>query len=309
MKHYTVLKEESIANLNILEDGIYVDATLGYAGDSSEILKRIKKGHLFAFDRDSEACLYSQEKLSQIGDNFTIIHDKYVNMKERLQEYGINKVDGILFDLGVSSPQLDENRGFSFMRDEELDMRMNQEDEITAKDIVNNYSYEELKMLFYKYGEEKKSPFIAKEIVRKREEKPFKTTKELVDCIKRAVGENYFYKTHPERNIFQAIRIEVNEELTGLEKVLPDAIDLLNDKGRLVVVTFHSLEDRITKQTFKKYSEVDDMVKGLPNVPKEYLPKIKVITKKPILPSKKELEENTRSKSAKLRVAERINYE
>ena len=309
MKHYTVLKEESIANLNILEDGIYVDATLGYAGDSSEILKRIKKGHLFAFDRDSEACLYSKENLSQIGDNFTIIHDKYVNMKERLQEYGITKVDGILFDLGVSSPQLDENRGFSFMRDEDLDMRMNQEDKITAKDIVNNYSYEELKMLFYKYGEEKKSPFIAKEIVREREEKPFKTTKELVDCIKRAVGENYFYKTHPERNIFQAIRIEVNEELTGLEQVLPDAIDLLNDKGRLVVVTFHSLEDRITKQTFKKYSEVDDMVKGLPNVPKEYLPKIKVITKKPILPSKKELEENTRSKSAKLRVAERINYE
>lgn len=309
MKHYTVLKEESIANLNILEDGIYVDATLGYAGDSSEILKRIKKGHLFAFDRDSEACLYSQEKLSQIGDNFTIIHDKYVNMKERLQEYGITKVDGILFDLGVSSPQLDEKRGFSFMRDEDLDMRMNQEDKITAKDIVNNYSYEELKMLFYKYGEEKKSPFIAKEIVNEREKKTITTTKELVDCIKKAVGENYFYKTHPERNIFQAIRIEVNEELTGLEQVLPDAIDLLNDKGRLVVVTFHSLEDRITKQTFKKYSEVDDMVKGLPNVPKEYLPKIKLITKKPILPSKKELEENTRSKSAKLRVAERINYE
>lgn len=309
MKHYTVLKEESIANLNILEDGIYVDATLGYAGDSSEILKRIKKGHLFAFDRDSEACLYSQEKLSQIGDNFTIIHDKYVNMKERLQEYGINKVDGILFDLGVSSPQLDEKRGFSFMRDEDLDMRMNQEDKITAKDIVNNYSYEELKMLFYKYGEEKKSPFIAKEIVNEREKQAITTTKELVDCIKKAVGENYFYKTHPERNIFQAIRIEVNEELTGLEQVLPDAIDLLNDKGRLVVVTFHSLEDRITKQTFKKYSEVDDMVKGLPNIPKEYLPKIKVITKKPILPSKKELEENTRSKSAKLRVAERINYE
>ena len=309
MKHYTVLKEESIANLNILEDGIYVDATLGYAGDSSEILKRIKKGHLFAFDRDSEACLYSQEKLSQIGDNFTIIHDKYVNMKERLQEYGITKVDGILFDLGVSSPQLDEKRGFSFMRDEDLDMRMNQEDKITAKDIVNNYSYEELKMLFYKYGEEKKSPFIAKEIVNEREKKTITTTKELVDCIKKAVGENYFYKTHPERNIFQAIRIEVNEELTGLEQVLPDAIDLLNDKGRLVVVTFHSLEDRITKQTFKKYSEVDDMVKGLPNVPKEYLPKIKVITKKPILPSKKAINENTRSKSAKLRIAERINYE
>ena len=230
-------------------------------------------------------------------------------MKERLQEYGITKVDGILFDLGVSSPQLDEKRGFSFMRDEDLDMRMNQEDKITAKDIVNNYSYEELKMLFYKYGEEKKSPFIAKEIVNEREKKTITTTKELVDCIKKAVGENYFYKTHPERNIFQAIRIEVNEELTGLEQVLPDAIDLLNDKGRLVVVTFHSLEDRITKQTFKKYSEVDDMVKGLPNVPKEYLPKIKVITKKPILPSKKELEENTRSKSAKLRVAERINYE
>lgn len=309
MKHYTVLKKESIANLNIKEDGIYVDATLGYAGDSSEILKRLTTGHLYAFDRDKEACLYSKEKLAEIGSNFTIIHDKYVNMKIRLKELGVEKVDGILFDLGVSSPQLDENRGFSFMRDEVLDMRMNKEDVLTAQDVVNNYSYDELKSLFYRYGEEKKSPFIAKEIVKERETKTLKTTGELVNCIQRAVGDNYFYKTHPERNIFQAIRIEVNEELSGLEAVLPDAISLLKDKGRLVLVTFHSLEDRIVKQTFKKYSEVPEPLKGLPIIPSEYQPKLKLITKKPILPSEEELKENSRSKSAKLRTAERIIYE
>ena len=306
MKHYTVLKKECIEGLNLKEEGIYVDATLGYAGDSSEILKRIKRGKLFAFDRDQTACDYSKEVLKKIGDNFQIIHDRYSNMKVCLQEYGVSKVDGILFDLGVSSPQLDENRGFTFMRDEILDMRMNKEDKLSAKDIVNEYSYEDLKQIFYRYGEEKKSPFIAKEITQYRQKKEITTTMELVGIIKKAVGDVYFHKTHPERNIFQAIRIEVNQELEDLERVLPEAIELLNPGGRLVVVTFHSLEDRMVKQIFKKYSEIDPIVKGLPVIPIEYQPKIKLITKKPILPSEEELSENRRSASAKLRIIERI---
>ena len=306
MKHYTVLKKECIEGLNLKEEGIYVDATLGYAGDSSEILKRIKRGKLFAFDRDQTACDYSKEVLKKIGDNFQIIHDRYSNMKVDLQEYGISKVDGILFDLGVSSPQLDENRGFTFVRDEILDMRMNKEDKLSAKDIVNEYSYEDLKQIFYRYGEEKKSPFIAKEITQYRQKKEITTTMELVGIIKKAVGDVYFHKTHPERNIFQAIRIEVNQELEDLERVLPEAIELLNPGGRLVVVTFHSLEDRMVKQIFKKYSEIDPIVKGLPVIPIEYQPKIKLITKKPILPSEEELSENRRSASAKLRIIERI---
>ena len=306
MKHYTVLKKECIEGLKLKEDGIYVDATLGYAGDSSEILKRIKRGKLFAFDRDQTACDYSKEVLKKIGDNFQIIHDRYSNMQVCLQEYGVSKVDGILFDLGVSSPQLDENRGFTFMRDENLDMRMNKEDKLSAKEVVNEYSYDDLKQIFYRYGEEKKSPFIAKEIIEYRQKKEIVTTMELVNIIKKAVGEVYFHKTHPERNIFQAIRIEVNQELEDLERVLPEAIELLKPGGRLVVVTFHSLEDRIVKQIFKKYSEIDPMVKGLPVIPLEYLPKIKLITKKPILPSEEELSENRRSASAKLRIIERI---
>lgn len=306
MKHYSVLKREAIDGLQIKEDGIYVDATLGYAGDASEILKRIKRGKLFAFDRDEEALKYSDEVLQKLGNSYTLIHSDFVHMKEKLQELEIDKVDGILFDLGVSSPQLDENRGFSFMRDETLDMRMDRSSHITAQNIVNEYSYEKLKNIFYQYGEEKQSALIAKKIVEVRKNKQIKTTKELCDIICTAVGAKYYYKTHPERNIFQAIRIEVNEELVDLEKVLPDAISLLKPKGRLVVITFHSLEDRIVKQIFKKYSEVDKMVKGLPDIPLEYQPLIKLINKKPILPSEEELKENTRSASAKLRIVERI---
>ena len=283
-----------------------MDATLGYAGDASEILKRIKRGKLFAFDRDEEALKYSDEVLQKLGNSYTLIHSDFVHMKEKLQELEIDKVDGILFDLGVSSPQLDENRGFSFMRDETLDMRMDRSSHITAQNIVNEYSYEKLKNIFYQYGEEKQSALIAKKIVEVRKNKQIKTTKELCDIICTAVGAKYYYKTHPERNIFQAIRIEVNEELVDLEKVLPDAISLLKPKGRLVVITFHSLEDRIVKQIFKKYSEVDKMVKGLPDIPLEYQPLIKLINKKPILPSEEELKENTRSASAKLRIVERI---
>lgn len=306
MKHYSVLKNEAILGLNIHEDGLYVDATLGYAGDAKEILQRIKRGHLFAFDRDKDAILYSQEVLKKISSSFTLIHEDFVYMKEELKQRGIDMVDGILFDLGVSSPQLDEDRGFSFMRDEVLDMRMDKRQAKTAKEVVNNYSYEELRDLFYRYGEEKKSSLIAKKIVEERNQKPFETTFALRDVIKAAVGSKYFYDTHPERNIFQAIRIEVNDELKDLETVLPEAISLLKPKGRLVVITFHSLEDRIVKQIFKKESEVDPLVKGLPTIPLEYQPRVKIINKKPILPSLKELEENSRSKSAKLRIIERI---
>ena len=307
VKHYSVLLSESIEGLNIKQDGIYIDATLGYGGHSSEILKRIPKGHLYSFDQDKEAIEYSQERLSKIGDNFTIIHSNFVNMVEELSELGITKVDGIVFDLGLSSPQIDEKeRGFSFMSDAPLDMRMNKEESTTAKDIVNDYSLEKLTEVFYSYGEEKMSRQIAKRIIDYRKDKRIETTKELVSIISSAVGAKYFNNNHPERNIFQAIRIEVNKELETLQTILPKAINLLNPKGRMSVITFHSLEDRIVKKEFKKYSEVNELVKGLPEIPDEYKPLIKLVNKKPITPSDKELRENSRSKSAKLRIIERM---
>lgn len=307
MKHYSVLLNESIEGLNLKEDGIYIDATLGYGGHSSEILKRIPKGHLYAFDQDQEAIDYSKERLSAISNNFTIIHSNFVDMKKKLEENNIEEVDGILFDLGLSSPQIDDiARGFSFMNDADLDMRMDQSSSKKASDIVNNYSVEELTNIFYIYGEEKMSRPIAKKIVSYRNQKEIKTTKELVNIIMSAVGAKYFNKFHPERQIFQAIRIEVNDELNVLRNVLPDAISLLKDKGRISVITFHSLEDRIVKQIFKQNSEVNELVKGLPIIPDEYKPKIKLINKKPILPTDNEINENSRSKSAKLRIIERI---
>ena len=307
MKHYSVMLPESIEGLNIKEDGIYVDATLGYGGHSSEILKKLTKGHLFSFDQDQEAINDSKKRLLEIGNNFTIIYSNFVNMKEKLKEQGITKVDGILFDLGLSSPQIDnKDRGFTFMTDAPLDMRMDTAKELTASKIVNTYSIEELSNIFFIYGEEKMSKIIAKKIVSERLNKEIKTTKELVKIIESAVGAKYFNKNHPERQIFQAIRIEVNGELDVLKKVLPDAISFLNKGGRISVITFHSLEDRIVKQIFKKDSEVDDLVKGLPVIPKEFQPKLKLINKKPILPSEQELSENSRSRSAKLRIVERI---
>ncbi len=307
VKHYSVLLSESIDGLNIKKDGIYVDCTLGYGGHSSEILKRLTNGHLYAFDQDMEAIEYSKQRLSEIGDNFTIIYSNFVYLKEKLNELGIEKVDGILFDLGLSSPQIDDaSRGFTFMNDARLDMRMDQNSELTAETIVNQYSLDELTNIFYLYGEEKLSKVIAKKICEVRSSKRIETTRELVSVIESAVGAKYFNKFHPERQIFQAIRIEVNGELTVLKKVLPDAIDLLEINGRMSVITFHSLEDRIVKQIFKKESEIDELVKGLPSIPEEYKPKIRLVNKKPILPSERELQENSRSRSAKLRVIERV---
>lgn len=308
VKHYSVLLDEAIAGLAIKPDGIYVDGTLGYGGHSSEILKRLnEQGHLYAFDQDKEALAYSKERLSKIGNNFTLVHSNFVNMKEELANLGINKVDGIIFDLGLSSPQIDnKERGFTFMNDAKLDMRMDQDSPKTAADVVNDYSEKDLTNIFFLYGEEKMSRQIAHRIVASRQTKRIETTKELVDIIAAATKAKYFNTKHPERQIFQAIRIEVNSELSVLKHVLPDAIDLLKPNGRISVITFHSLEDRITKQIFKQASEVDELVKGLPVIPAEYQPKIKLINKKPILPSEKELSENSRSRSAKLRIIERI---
>ena len=307
MKHYSVLKEELINGLNINPDGIYVDATLGYAGDSSEILKRMKRGFLFAFDQDEEAIKYSDNILKNINSNYKIIYSNFKNIKEKLNEENISKVDGIIYDLGVSSPQIDEDyRGFSFMKDANLDMRMDLNNPLTAKYIVNNYKLEDLINIFYKYGEEDFSKSIAQSIVRNRSIKEINTTLELVDIIKQGVPYKYFVTKHPERRIFQAIRIEVNDELNVLSSSINDAIDMLKPGGRLCVITFHSLEDRIVKKIFKEKSEVNDLVKGLPIIPDEYKPIIKLINKKPIIASDNELEENSRSKSAKLRIIERV---
>ena len=307
MKHYSVLKKELIDGLNINPDGIYVDATLGYAGDSSEILKRMKRGFLFAFDQDEEAIKYSDNILKNISSNYKIIYSNFKNIKEKLKEENVSKVDGIIYDLGVSSPQIDEDyRGFSFMKDANLDMRMDLSNPLTAKYVVNNYKQEELTNIFFKYGEENFSKSIASAIVKARKNKEINTTLELVEIIKQGVPYKYFVTKHPERRIFQAIRIEVNDELNVLSSSINDAIDMLKPGGRLCVITFHSLEDRIVKKIFKEKSEVNDLVKGLPIIPDEYKPIIKLINKKPILPSDEELDENSRSKSAKLRIIERI---
>ncbi len=305
--HYSVLLKESIDGLNIKDGGTYVDCTLGYAGHSKVILEKNKKGKLFAFDEDENAVKYSKKALSSIGDNFTIFKENFANLKETLEKENILKVDGFLFDLGFSSPQIDDaKRGFSFKLNAPLDMRMDTQNSLTAKDVVNTYSLEKLTEIFFKFAEEKYSKVIASAICKERKNKEIVTTFELVDIIQKAVGASYFYKNHPEREIFQAIRIEVNNELSVIEKALPDAIDMLSKGGRICVITFHSLEDRLVKQIFKKYSEVDDILKGMIDIPDEYKPKIKIINKKPILPTDEEINENSRSHSAKLRIVERI---
>ena len=303
--HKSVLLEESINSLNIKEDGVYVDATLGYGGHSGEILKRLKKGKLFAFDQDEYAINYCKDKFKDNG-NIEIIKSNFSNMLEELNKRKITKVDGILFDLGVSSVQLDqEERGFSFHKDAKLDMRMDTSKSFSAYNVVNEYSYNDLVRIFREYGEEKYSTSIANKIVKYRENKPIETTLELVDIIKSGMPMKAMRESHPARRVFQAIRIEVNNELGVLQTALEDAIKLLNIGGRISVITFHSLEDKQVKKAFKKYSEIDEKIKGLPFIPEEYKPILKII-EKGITPSQKELEENNRSRSSRLRVAEKI---
>ena len=305
--HESVLLNEAIESLNLKEDSIVVDMTLGFAGHSSEILKRIKKGRLIAFDQDEEALKYSREKLKKIGNNFDIIDSNFVYLKENLEKLNISGVDAILYDLGVSSPQLDEDyRGFSYHQDAPLDMRMDQDNPLTAGIIVNTYSYQDLKKIFKDYGESKFASNIALSIVKYRETKEIKTTLELVDIIKSAVPYKEKIKKHPAKQIFQALRIEVNKELEVLEKSLDDALSLLNVGGRIAVITFQSLEDKIVKNKFRSVSEIDQISRGLPNVPKDKLPDFKLITKKGIKPSQKELEQNRRAHSATLRVIEKV---
>ena len=299
--HKSVLLNECIQNLNLKDDSVIVDCTLGYGGHSSEILKRIPKGFLYAFDQDKEAIQSASQRLNEINCNYQIINDNFVN----IDKYIIDKVDGILFDLGVSSPQLDEEeRGFSFHKDARLDMRMNREQELDAYKVVNEYSFDDLNRIIRDYGEEKYSFSIARSIVEKRKTKKIETTFELVDIIKDAVPMKYKREHHPARKTFQAIRIEVNDELNVFRKALTKALDLLKVNGRICVITFHSLEDKICKDIFNEVTKNIDGYKDMPIIPKELEPKFKKI--KTIEPSKEELDENNRSRSAKLRVIEKI---
>lgn len=306
-KHISVLLNEVITSLDLKEDDVIVDATLGYGGHSSHILERIKRGSLFAFDQDQEAIDYARGRLSKIGSNFTIIKSNFKNMKECLAKEGILEVDGILFDLGVSSPQLDDaTRGFSYHQDARLDMRMDQEEKLSAYEVVNQYQEAELVRIFFEFGEEKFARSIARNIVKRREEKPIESTLELAEIIKDSVPEAVRRKAHPARKVFQAIRIEVNHELDILEGSLKDAMSLLKVGGRLSVITFHSLEDRICKNVFKEAVKIDPKLKGLPNIPEEYLPNYRLVYRHAIEASEEELNLNNRARSAKLRVIERI---
>lgn len=304
MKHITVLLSETIENLNLKDDSIIVDCTLGYGGHSEQILKKIKNGFLYAFDQDEEAIKYAQNRLSKISSNFEIIKSNFKNIKQELNNREVYQVDGILFDLGVSSPQLDEtDRGFSFHKNAKLDMRMDKNQKLNAKEVINTYSYEQLKNIFYKYGEEKYSASIAKNIVKKREKGPINTTIELADIIKQSVPEKYRRKSHPARKTFQAIRIEVNNELNIFEQALNDSLDLINNHGRICVITFHSLEDKICKKTFHNHTQIKTELQKLPIIPKQYQPQFKLIGN--ITPSLIEIEENHRARSARLRIIER----
>ncbi len=303
--HKSVLLDECLEYLNIQEDSTIIDCTLGYGGHSSNILKKIKRGFLFAFDQDEEAIKYSKKRLDEISDNYEIIKSNFENLKKEIEKRNIKKINGILYDIGVSSPQLDEDeRGFSFHKDARLDMRMDKSKKFDAHELVNTYEYKDLVRIFKEYGEEKYANNIAKNIIKEREKKKIDTTLELVEIIKKSVPEKYKREKHPARKVFQAIRIEVNNELGVFEKSLKDALELIDINGRICVITFHSLEDKICKEIFKKVSEIDNNIKKLPIIPEEYKPKFKIVAN--IKPSKQEIETNPRARSAKLRVIERI---
>ncbi|MBE5903379.1 MAG: 16S rRNA (cytosine(1402)-N(4))-methyltransferase RsmH [Pseudobutyrivibrio sp.] len=306
--HYSVLLNETIDNLNIKPDGIYVDGTLGGGGHSYEIASRLTTGHLYGFDQDTDALKAAGERLAPFGDTVTEIHSNYEFMKERLAELGVSKVDGIMLDLGVSSFQLDEaERGFTYRVDDApLDMRMDKDNPKTAADIVNNYSPEDLVRVLYTYGEEKFSKQIVKNIVKERQKAPILTAGQLNKIIAESIPKKaQVGQGHPSKRTYQALRIELNRELTVLEDHIDDMIDLLNPGGRLCIITFHSLEDRITKVAFKRNEDPCTCPKNFPVCVCGKKSKGKVITRKPILPSEEELAVNSRSKSAKLRVFER----
>ena len=310
MEHYSVMLAKSIELLDIKPDGIYVDGTLGRGGHSSEILKRLTTGHLYSFDIDEQAILESRERLEAISDHFTLIKANFADMAEKLAELDIHEVDGVLLDIGVSSPQFDDpERGFSYRWDSPLDMRMDRQAPVSAYNIVNEYSYNDLVRIIYRYGEEPFARQIARRIEKKRAEKPIETTGELVEVIKAALPEKIKNKPgHPAKQTFQALRIEVNHELENLEKGIYAGLGLLKPAGRMAVISFHSLEDAIVKDIFREKSSQEKIDRRIPLKASE-IPEAqyRLVNKKPILAGEEELAENHRSHSAKLRVIERRN--
>ena len=309
--HVTVLLHETIDYLDVKPDGVYVDATLGGAGHSEYLLSKLSpKGHLYAFDQDATAIEHAKKRLAPYIEKgmVTFVQDNFRHLKLQLEKLGVDEIDGICYDLGVSSPQLDEReRGFSYKQDEPLDMRMNRHADFSAYQVVNDYDYHDLVRIFFKYGEDKFSKQIARKIEQARQIKPIETTTELAEIIKSAKpAKELKKKGHPAKQIFQAIRIEVNDELGAADESIQQAIDMLAVDGRISVITFHSLEDRLTKQLFKEASTVD-VPKGLPFIPDDLKPKLELISRKPILPSAEELELNNRAHSAKLRVAKKVH--
>lgn len=308
--HTTVLLKETVDGLNINPDGVYVDCTLGGAGHSEYLVQQLSpNGRLICFDQDTLAINNAKVRLADYLDRVTFVHSNFRYLKDELYALNIQQVDGILYDLGVSSPQLDTpERGFSYHHDAPLDMRMDQTAELTAFHVVNEWSYEDLVRIFFRYGEEKFSKQIARKIEAARKTAPIETTGQLVELIKEGIpAAARRTGGHPAKRVFQAIRIAVNDELGVAEDSIVDAIDLLAIGGRVSVITFHSLEDRLCKTIFKEASSLPELPPGLPIIPDNMKPRLKLITKKPIVPTEEELEANNRSRSAKLRIAEKIN--
>jgi 16S rRNA (cytosine1402-N4)-methyltransferase len=306
LEHVTVLKEEAVEQLNIKPDGIYVDMTLGGGGHSSLILSKLTTGHLYSFDQDDYAIGRAREVLDKVGKNYTIVKSNFKFIKSELLKLGVEHIDGVLYDLGVSSFQFDDaSRGFSYRLDAPLDMRMNQDQELSAKTIVNEYPVSKLIEIFYKYGEEKFSKPIALKIEKARSIKPIETTFELVDIIKSALPAKVLrQKGHPAKQVFQALRVAVNDELQVFEYSLNDALSMLNKGGRAVVITFQSLEDKIAKHIFREISTLD-IPAGLPMATSNMKAPFTLITRQAMLPSDEEIERNNRSHSAKMRVVEK----
>ena len=306
--HVSVLLDECIQALNIKPDGIYVDGTLGGAGHSSQIAARLTTGRLIGIDRDPKALKAASERLAPYADRVTLVHSNFSQLDEVLDSLGIEGVDGILLDLGVSSPQLDEaERGFSYMADAPLDMRMNSEDTLSAYEVVNTWPREELRRILYEYGEERYAPQIASAIERRRTEKPIATTLELVDVIRSAMPPAALReKQHPAKRSFQAIRIAVNDELGAVGRVLEVAVPKLNKKGRLAIITFHSLEDRLVKNGMASNAKGCTCPPSFPVCVCGNKPKVKLVSRKPIVSGKEELDRNPRARSAKLRVCEKL---
>ncbi|ARI77577.1 16S rRNA (cytosine(1402)-N(4))-methyltransferase RsmH [Halobacillus mangrovi] len=308
-EHYSVLKNETIEQLHIKPQGAYVDCTLGGGGHTEFIASHLDdSGHVYAFDQDEMALEAARERLKPYEGKITFIQANFRQLEEKLQEIGVERIDGIIYDLGVSSPQLDVGeRGFSYQNDAPLDMRMNQSADLTAREVVNEWPFEDLVRIFFKYGEEKFSKQIARKIEKAREESPIETTGELVELIKDGIPAPARRKGgHPAKRVFQAIRIAVNDELGAFQDSLHQAARVVSVGGRIAVITFHSLEDRLCKQAFKKWSTNPPLPKNIPVIPDDKQPPFKLVTRKPIVAEDVELEENRRSRSAKLRVVEKV---